>query len=163
MSGTHSGIEAGTGSVVTRMRTQPLDTTALRADFPILAREVNGHPFVYLDSGATSQKPRQVLDAERAFVERYTSAVHRGAHTVAGEATELFEDARARVAGFVGAQPEELVWTSNATEGINLLAYGMSNASVGRGGAAAERFRLAAGDEIVVTEAEHHANLIPWQ
>lgn len=140
-----------------------LDTAALRADFPILSREVNGHPFVYLDSGATAQKPRQVLDAERAFAERYTSAVHRGAHTVAGEATELFEDARARVAGFVGARPEELVWTSNATEGINLLAYGMSNASLGRGGSAAERFRLGAGDEIVVTEAEHHANLIPWQ
>ncbi|WP_426623920.1 SufS family cysteine desulfurase [Leifsonia sp. McL0607] len=145
------------------MRTETLDPVRLRSDFPILAREVNGHPFVYLDSGATSLKPRQVLDAERAFVERYTSAVHRGAHTVAGEATELFEEARARVAGFVGARADELVWTSNATEGINLLAYGMSNASVGRGGAAAERFRLGAGDELVVTEAEHHANLIPWQ
>lgn len=145
------------------MRTDTLDPVRLRSDFPILAREVNGHPFVYLDSGATSQKPRQVLDAERAFAERYTSAVHRGAHTVAGEATELFEEARARVAGFVGARPEELVWTSNATEGVNLLAYSMSNASLGRGGVEAERFRLGAGDEIVVTEAEHHANLIPWQ
>jgi cysteine desulfurase/selenocysteine lyase len=145
------------------MRTETLDPAALRADFPILSREVNGHPFVYLDSGATSQKPRQVLDAERAFAERYTSAVHRGAHTVAGEATELFEDARSRVARFVGARPEELVWTSNATEGVNLLAYAMSNASLGRGGAAAERFRLGPGDELVVTEAEHHANLIPWQ
>lgn len=145
------------------MRTDTLDPVRLRSDFPILAREINGHPFVYLDSGATAQKPRQVLDAERAFAEQYTSAVHRGAHTVAGEATELFEEARARVAGFVGARPEELVWTSNATEGLNLLAYGMSNASAGRGGAAAERFRLGAGDELVVTEAEHHANLIPWQ
>lgn len=145
------------------MRTDTLDPVRLRSDFPILAREVNGHPFVYLDSAATSQKPRQVLDAERAFAERYTSAVHRGAHTVAGEATELFEVARARVAGFVGARPEELVWTSNATEGINLLAYSMSNASLGRGGAAAERFRLGPGDELVVTEAEHHANLVPWQ
>lgn len=145
------------------MRTDTLDPVRLRSDFPILAREVNGRPFVYLDSAATSQKPRQVLDAERAFAERYTSAVHRGAHTVAGEATELFEVARARVAGFVGARPEELVWTSNATEGINLLAYSMSNASLGRGGAAAERFRLGPGDELVVTEAEHHANLVPWQ
>jgi cysteine desulfurase/selenocysteine lyase len=145
------------------MRTDTLDPVRLRSDFPIFAREVNGHPFVYLDSGATSQKPRQVLDAERAFAERYTSAVHRGAHTVAGEATELFEEARARVAAFVGARPEELVWTSNATEGVNLLAYSMSNASLGRGGVAAERFRLGAGDELVVTEAEHHANLIPWQ
>jgi cysteine desulfurase/selenocysteine lyase len=145
------------------MQTHTLDLTRIRADFPILSREVNGHPFVYLDSGATSQKPRQVLDAERAFVENYTSAVHRGAHTVAGEATELFEEARATVARFVGVGDDELVWTSNATEGINLLAYSMSNASLGRGGAAAERFRLGAGDEIVVTEAEHHANLVPWQ
>jgi cysteine desulfurase/selenocysteine lyase len=145
------------------MRTDTLDTRRLRADFPILAREVNGHPFVYLDSGATSQKPRQVLDAERAFAETYTSAVHRGAHTVAGEATELFEQARERVARFAGVRPDELVWTSNATEGINLIAYAMSNASLGRGGAPAERFRLGPGDEIVVTEAEHHANLVPWQ
>ncbi len=146
-----------------RMRTDILDPARLRADFPILAREVNGHPFVYLDSGATSQKPRQVLDAERAFAETYTSAVHRGAHTVAGEATELFEEARERVARFVGARPDELVWTSNATEGLNLIAYGMSNASLGRGGAAAARFGLGPGDEIVATEAEHHANLVPWQ
>lgn len=146
-----------------RMRTDILDTARLRADFPILAREVNGHPFVYLDSGATSQKPRQVLDAERAFAETYTSAVHRGAHTVAGEATELFEEARERVARFVGARPDELVWTSNATEGLNLIAYGMSNASLGRGGAESARFRLGPGDEIVATEAEHHANLVPWQ
>ncbi len=146
-----------------RMRTDILDTARLRADFPILAREVNGHPFVYLDSGATSQKPRQVLDAERAFAETYTSAVHRGAHTVAGEATELFEEARERVARFIGARPDELVWTSNATEGLNLIAYGMSNASLGRGGAESARFRLGPGDEIVATEAEHHANLVPWQ
>jgi cysteine desulfurase/selenocysteine lyase len=145
------------------MRTETLDITRIRADFPILSREVNGHPFVYLDSGATSQKPRQVLEAERTFAETYTAAVHRGAHTVAGEATELFEGARATVARFVGASPDEIVWTSNATEGINLLAYSMSNASAGRGGAPAERFRLGPGDEIVATEAEHHANLVPWQ
>ncbi len=145
------------------MHTDTIDLTRIRADFPILGREVNGHPFVYLDSGATSQKPRQVLDAERSFVEQYTSAVHRGAHTVAGEATELFEDARARVASFVGVDADELVWTSNATEGINLLAYSISNASLGRGGDAAARFRIGEGDEIVVTESEHHANLVPWQ
>ncbi|GAB3576800.1 cysteine desulfurase [Leifsonia lichenia] len=145
------------------MYTDTIDIARIRADFPILAREVNGHPFVYLDSGATSQKPRQVLDAERAFVERYTSAVHRGAHTTAGEATELFEDARARVAAFVGIDADELVWTSNATEGVNLLAYSISNASLGRGGDEAARFRIGEGDEIVVTESEHHANLVPWQ
>ncbi|WP_223690202.1 SufS family cysteine desulfurase [Leifsonia poae] len=145
------------------MRTDTLDIARLRADFPILGREVNGHPFVYLDSGATSQKPSAVLDAERAFVEQLTSAVHRGAHTVAGEATELFEEARATLARFVGVAADEIVWTSNATEGINLVAYGLSNASVGRGGAAAARFRLGPGDEIVATEAEHHANLVPWQ
>lgn len=140
-----------------------LDPVALRADFPILGREVNGNPLVYLDSGATSQKPRSVVDAESRYHLEANAAVHRGAHTLAGEATELFEDARSTVAAFVGAEPEEIVWTSNATEAINLVAYGISNATLGRGGAAAARFRLAPGDEIVVTEAEHHANLIPWQ
>ncbi|GAA2237095.1 cysteine desulfurase [Herbiconiux moechotypicola] len=144
----------------------PLDdaeVSRLRADFPILARTVNGHPLNYLDSGATSQKPRSVIDVERRYYEVSNAAVHRGAHTLAGEATELFEEARATVARFVGARPEEIVWTSNATEGLNLVAYGLSNASLGRGGAPAERFRLGAGDEIVVTELEHHANLVPWQ
>ncbi len=135
----------------------------IRADFPILSRSVNGHPLVYLDSGATSQKPQSVIDVERAYYEESNAAVHRGAHTLAGEATELFENARATVARFVGAEDDEIVWTSNATEGINLIAYGMSNATAGRGGAAAERFRLGEGDEIVVTELEHHANLVPWQ
>ncbi|MDO9398969.1 MAG: SufS family cysteine desulfurase, partial [Herbiconiux sp.] len=135
----------------------------LRADFPLLARSVNGHPLVYLDSGATSQKPQQVIDVERDYYERSNAAVHRGAHTLAGEATELFEQARSTVARFVGAADDEIVWTSNATEGLNLLAYAFSNASLGRGGEAARRFRLGAGDEIVVTELEHHANLVPWQ
>lgn len=135
----------------------------LRADFPILASEVNGHPLAYLDSGATSQRPFAVLDAERDFASRYNSAVHRGAHTLAAEATELFEDARATVARFIGADDDEIVWTSNATEALNLVAYSLSNASIGRGGAAAEPLRLRAGDEIVTTEMEHHANLIPWQ
>ena len=135
----------------------------LRQDFPILNTEVNGHPLVYLDSGATSQKPLQVLDAERDFYLHANSAVHRGAHTLAVEATDLFEDARITVANFVGATDEEIVWTSNATEALNLVAYSIGNASQGIGGPAAERFALKPGDEIVTTEIEHHANLIPWQ
>jgi len=135
----------------------------LREDFPILASTVNGHPLAYLDSGATSQRPFAVLDAEREFATTFNSAVHRGAHTLAAEATELFEDARATVARFIGADDDEIVWTSNATEALNLVAYSLSNASIGRGGAAAEPLRLRAGDEIVTTEMEHHANLIPWQ
>nr|WP_231366189.1 SufS family cysteine desulfurase [Zhihengliuella flava] len=135
----------------------------MRADFPILSRKIGDRDLIYLDSGATSQKPRCVLEAEQQYYEQFNAAVHRGAHSLAVEATDHFEDARAAVAGFVGASPDELVWTSNATEAINLVAYAFSNASAGRGGAAAEPFRLGPGDEIVVTEQEHHANLIPWQ
>jgi len=153
---------------VTEKQAPPDELTAdevrrLRRDFPVLGELVHGHPLNYLDSGATAQRPVQVLDAEREFLEHSNSAVHRGAHTLAAEATELFEQARATVAAFVGAAENEIVWTSNATEALNLVAYGISNASLGRGGAAAERFRLGEGDEIVVTEMEHHANLIPWQ
>ncbi|NEM92546.1 aminotransferase class V-fold PLP-dependent enzyme [Galbitalea soli] len=139
------------------------ELAAVRADFPLLGVAVNGHPLVYLDSGATSQKPRSVIDVERDYYETENAAVHRGAHTLAALATERFEDARATVARFVGARADEIVWTSNATEAINLVAYAIGNATAGRGGTAAERFRLAPGDEIVVTELEHHANLIPWQ
>lgn len=135
----------------------------IRDDFPALSELVNGESLSYLDSGATTQRPRLVLDAERDFLEHSNAAVHRGAHTLAGLATEAFEDARATVAAFVGADEDEIVWTSNATDALNLVAYGMMNASHGRGGAAARRFALRPGDEIVVTEAEHHANLIPWQ
>lgn len=135
----------------------------IRQDFPILATSVNKNRLVYLDSGATSQKPRQVLDAERSFYENENSAVHRGAHTLAALATESFEDARATVARFIGASDNEIVWTSNATEGLNLIAYSIGNASLGRGGVDAARLRIGAGDEIVVTEMEHHANLLPWQ
>ena len=141
----------------------PLDAAALRADFPILGQRVNGQRLVYLDSGATSQKPRAVIDAEVDFLTHANSAVHRGAHTLAAEATELFEDARATVAGFVGARPEQLVWTSGATAGLNLVAYAIGNATLGRGAPASARFALQPGDEIVVIEIEHHANLIPWQ
>ena len=136
---------------------------ALRADFPILSTVVNGNPLVYLDSGATSQKPLQVLDAERNFYLHANSAVHRGAHTLAVEATELFEQARTTVAAFVGARDENIVWTSNATEALNLVAYSIGNASQGLGGEKAQRFALKPGDEILTTEIEHHANLIPWQ
>ncbi|MBT0995305.1 SufS family cysteine desulfurase [Cellulomonas sp. DKR-3] len=140
------------------------ELAAVRADFPLLERTLrDGRPLVYLDSGATSQKPDVVLDAEQDFYLQRNAAVHRGAHQLAEEATEAFEDARARVASFVGVSPGELVWTTNATAGINLVAYALSNATAGRGGAAARRFALAPGDEIVVTEAEHHANLVPWQ
>jgi cysteine desulfurase/selenocysteine lyase len=142
-----------------------LDVATVRADFPILSRTVrDGRPLVYLDSGATSQRPRQVLDAERAFTERHNAAVHRGAHQLAEEATDAYEAARARIAAFVGADPNEVVFTKNATEGINLVAYAFGNASVRAGmGPESARFALAPGDEIVVTELEHHANLVPWQ
>jgi cysteine desulfurase/selenocysteine lyase len=139
-----------------------LDAVALRADFPILSRTVrDGKPLVYLDSGATSQRPRQVLDAEREFLERHNAAVHRGAHQLAEEATDAYESARARIAAFVGADPASLVFTKNATEGINLVAYALSNAATA--GPEAARFTVGPGDEIVVTELEHHANLVPWQ
>lgn len=140
------------------------ELAAVRADFPLLHRTVRGgRPLVYLDSGATSQKPEVVLDAEQDFYAQRNAAVHRGAHQLAEEATEAFETARTQVASFVGVADDELVWTSNATAGLNLVAYALSNATAGRGGAAARRFALAPGDEIVVTEAEHHANLVPWQ
>ena len=140
-----------------------LDVGALRADFPILTETVGGKPLIYLDSAATSQKPSQVLQAEYDFLTHANAAVHRGAHTLAAEATDLFEDARATVAGFVGAAPEQLVWTSGATMGLNLVAYAIGNASVGRGAPASARVALQPGDEIVTTAIEHHANLIPWQ
>ncbi|HWO64436.1 MAG TPA: aminotransferase class V-fold PLP-dependent enzyme, partial [Umezawaea sp.] len=139
----------------------PLDVVALRADFPILARTVReGKRLVYLDSGATSQRPTQVLDAERRFLETSNAAVHRGAHQLAEEATDAYESARARIADFVGATPDELVFTKNATEGVNLVAYAMGNAAIS--GPEAQRFLVGPGDEILITEMEHHANLVPW-
>lgn len=145
--------------------TEPLTSSELdkiRADFPILSRTVrDDRQLVYLDSGATSQRPRQVLDAERTFLEQHNAAVHRGAHQLAEEATDAYESARARIAAFVGASPGELVFTKNATEGINLVAYALSNSATA--GPEGERFALRPGDEVVVTEMEHHANLVPWQ
>jgi cysteine desulfurase/selenocysteine lyase len=136
---------------------------AIRADFPILTRTVrDGKPLVYLDSGATSHKPRVVLDAERAFYEQRNSAVHRGAHQVAEEATDDFEAARDTVARFIGAPAHEVVFTKNATEAINLVAYAFSNAAP-TDDPKDERFVMGPGDEILVTEMEHHANLVPWQ
>ena len=139
----------------------------IRNDFPVLDQLVNGRPLVYLDSGATSQNPLSVIEAEQEFYEQRNAAVHRGAHHLAVEATEAFEDARQTVADFVGAQYEEIVWTSNATEGLNLISYALSNATLwagqNRGDARLRELALGPGDEIVVTEMEHHANLIPWQ
>jgi cysteine desulfurase / selenocysteine lyase len=140
------------------------DLGVVRADFPMLGRTVRGgRPLVYLDSGATAHKPQAVIDAEVDFYTRTNAAVHRGAHQVAEEATDAFERAREQVAGLVGAGTDEIVWTGNATAAVNLLAYAFSNATAGRGGQAARRFALAPGDEILVTVAEHHANLVPWQ
>jgi cysteine desulfurase/selenocysteine lyase len=142
--------------------TRPLDVAAIRADFPILGRAVRGgRPLVYLDSGATSHKPRQVLDAERDFYTIHNSAAHRGAHLLGEEATDAYEAARARVAAFIGAPVGEIVFTKSATEALNLVAYAMSNAATA--GPEAARFRVGPGDEILVTELEHHANLVPWQ
>jgi len=141
-----------------------VDIERIRADFPILERTVrDGKPLVYLDSGATSQRPVPVIDAEQEYVTGHNAAVHRGAHQLAEEATDFYESARQRIASFVGiGRTDEVIFTKNATEAINLVAYSMGNATYSDE-AAAQRFRLGPGDEIVVTEMEHHANLIPWQ
>jgi len=132
------------------------DLDGVRADFPILNRVMRGgKQLAYLDSGATSQKPLQVLDAERQFLTTSNGAVHRGAHQLMEEATDAFEAGRADIAAFVGAGPDELVFTKNATEALNMVSYVLGD----------DRFRNAVGpgDVIVTTELEHHANLIPWQ
>ncbi|HSO17201.1 MAG TPA: SufS family cysteine desulfurase [Arthrobacter sp.] len=135
----------------------------IRNDFPVLSRDMGGHPLIYLDSGATSQNPLSVIEAEQEFYEQRNAAVHRGAHLLAVEATDSFENARETLAAFLGAAADEIIWTSNATEGLNLLSYAFLNSSLPGAAAPAARFALGAGDEIVVTEMEHHANLIPWQ
>lgn len=137
---------------------------AVRRRVPLLnTATVNGHPLAYLDSGATAQRTQAVIDRVNHYVMRENAAVHRGAHTLAALATEAFEGARADVATFIGAAEDELTWTSGATESLNLVAYALTNASLGLGGANAARFAIRPGDSIVVTELEHHANLIPWQ
>jgi cysteine desulfurase/selenocysteine lyase len=134
------------------------DAAAIRRDFPIFDRKIrDGKRLVYLDSGATSQKPQVVIDAEVDFYRLHNAAVHRGAHQLAEEATDIYEGARSIVARFLGAQDDEVVFTKSATESLNLIAYAMGNASAGN------KFYLQPGDEIVISEMEHHANLIPWQ
>ncbi|MGL4304725.1 MAG: cysteine desulfurase [Mycobacteriaceae bacterium] len=136
--------------------TSEFDVHQIRADFPILHRQVrDGKPLVYLDSGATSQKPLQVLDAERRFLTTVNASVHRGAHQLSEEATDAYEQARADIALFVGADAEELIFTKNATESINLVSFVCADKRWSR--------CLGPGDEIVITELEHHANLVPWQ
>jgi len=128
-----------------------IDLRALRADFPILKREVNGKPLAYLDSAATTQKPQSVLDAMDDYYRLHNANVHRGAHTLAGEATEMYEGARGKVARFVGADAGQLVFTRGTTTAINHIAYGWG------------LNHLNAGDKILVTIMEHHANIVPWQ
>lgn len=128
------------------------DVKKIRDDFPILSREIFGKCLVYLDNAATSQKPKQVIEALTDYYTNYNANVHRGVHTLSQEATDLYEGARAKVARFINAdQPEEIVWTRNTTESINLVAYTWARANI------------TAGDEIVVTPMEHHSNLVPWQ
>lgn len=145
----------------------PWDMALLREDFPILTRTIRSHPMAYLDSAATSQKPRQVLDAEYRFYTQHNAAVHRGASQLAEEATGDYEASRRRVAEFIGAKPDDLVFTRNATEAINLVAYSFLNSTLaersGRGPRPDPRFVIGEADEIVVTAMEHHANLVPWQ
>jgi len=134
------------------------DIAAIKADFPILKRQIRGNNrLIYLDSGATSQKPNSVLEAERDFYVNHNAAVHRGAHQLAEEATELYEGAREKVATFIGAHVDEVIFTKSATESINAIAYSLGNSTPG------SKFHIKAGDRIVVSEMEHHANLIPWQ
>ena len=139
------------------------DSASLRGDFPILDRVVrNGNRLVYLDNGATSQKPRSVVDAEREFYFHHNAAVHRGAHLLAEEATDAFEGARAKVANHVNAKSEEIIFTKSATEALNMVAYGFLNATLDKSGANSP-FYIDKSKNIVVSELEHHANLLPWQ
>ena len=133
-----------------------LDFSRHKNDFPILKRKVRGgNTLIYLDSGATSQKPEIVIEAEANFYRTKNAAVHRGAHLVAEEASEVYEGARENIARFIGAKSDEVIFTKSATESLNLIAYSLGNPE--------SKFHLESGDEIVVSEMEHHANLIPWQ
>jgi cysteine desulfurase/selenocysteine lyase len=134
------------------IQTRPLNTQAVRADFPILNREINGKPLVYLDSAATSQKPAAVIDAMDDYYRRYNANPHRGVYTISEEATAAYESARQRVATFINApSTREVLFTRNTTEAINLVRYSWGRANVRR------------GDRILLTEMEHHSNLVPWQ
>jgi cysteine desulfurase/selenocysteine lyase len=133
-----------------------VDLSKYKKDFPIFARKVRGgNPLIYLDSGATSQKPEAVITAEADFYRTINAAVHRGAHLLAEEASEAYESARVNVAKFIGAKTDEVIFTKSATESLNMIAYSLGNP--------ASTPHISAGDEIVVSEMEHHANLIPWQ
>ncbi len=146
-----------------------LDLDRIKSDFPILQQKVHGNrDLVYLDSAATSQKPNQVIDAISDFYRTSNGGIHRGSHALAERATSLFEKSRFNIASFIGAQANEIIFTKNATESINLVAYAFSNAtSKHRNGHSLEelekRFVVGSEDEILLTEMEHHANLIPWQ
>ena len=130
----------------------PLDVARIRQDFPILSRQVRGKPLVYLDNGASAQRPRAVIEAEREYAERHHSNVHRGVHTLSQEATDLFEGSREKVRRFVNAtSTREIVFVRGTTEAINLVAQSWGGAN------------LRAGDEVVITWLEHHANIVPWQ
>src|SRR5918992_5608729 len=123
----------------------------MREDFPILRREENGHPLVYLDSAATSQKPAQVIEAISDYYRRSNANIHRGVYPLGVEATELYEGARQRAAAFAGADPEATIFAKNATEAYNLVAYSWG------------RSQLGPGDRVLITEMEHHSNIVPWQ
>jgi cysteine desulfurase / selenocysteine lyase len=137
------------------------DVETVRKDFPILSREVHGVPLVYLDSANSAQKPQVVIDAEADLYANHYANVARAVHTLGSEVTHAYEGARDKVAAFLNAPSrDEIIFTRNITEALNLLAYSLSNASTTIG---ADRFRIGPGDEIVVTEMEHHSNIVPWQ
>ena len=132
------------------------DLSSCKKDFPIFERKVRGgNSLIYLDSGATSQKPNSVIEAESNFYRTVNAAVHRGAHLLAEEASEAYESAREKIAAFIGAISNEVIFTKSATESLNIIAYSFGNPD--------SRINIKSGDQIVVTEMEHHANLIPWQ
>ena len=153
----NTGFDVSTGSDVNT----GFEVNAVRADFPILNRKAaDGSGLIYLDSGATSQRPQQVMDAETDFVLGSNAAVKRGAHQLAEAATNAYEDARETIADFIGAaSANEVVFTKNATEALNLVAYALGNGD----DSTPPRLRVGPGDEILITEMEHHANLVPWQ
>src|SRR3989338_2220025 len=129
---------------------QLMDTEKIRKDFPILNVKVHGKPLVYLDNAATSQKPKQVIDAVKNYYEKYNANIHRSIHKLGEEATAAYEEAHKKVADFINADFEEIVFTKNTTESINLLAYSLTN-------------NLNPNDEIVISQMEHHSNFVPWQ
>ena len=138
-------------SVANNTQSMAFDVQAIRRDFPILHQEINGKPLVYLDNGASAQKPQAVLDAMDRYYREMHSNVHRGAHTLGDRATAAFEGARETVREFLNApSTREIIWTRGTTEAINLVANGLAP-------------RLKAGDEILVSHMEHHANIVPWQ